>query len=177
MITLAFKDIFKDYSEFKAFTDKFKLYEEVEETAEAFNKHIYYTLKMRYGGCAVAYDIVEEFKAEFGLAYNQYFKLYLKKQDILEKIYKLTEEDFILLNQSLNNLSNNPNYQTNDAWEVLDYISIQNRSKSTSNKLQAYLLALRTLPDAQINAMLEAFDYLWLDILDSDTEYFYNKEK
>ena len=41
MITLAFKDIFKNYNEFKAFTDKFKLYEAIEETAEAFNKHIY----------------------------------------------------------------------------------------------------------------------------------------
>lgn len=176
MITLTFKDIFKDYSEFKNFTDLFALYSQEEATAETFNKHIYYTLKMRYGGCAVAYDTVEEFKAEFGIAYNQYFKLYLKKQDLLEKIYRLNEDDFILVNQSLNNLSNNPNYNTNDAWEILNYTSIQNRSKSTSNKLQAYLLALRTLPDAQINAMIEAFDYLWLDILDTDTQYFYNKE-
>lgn len=176
MITLTFKDIFKDYSEFKNFTDLFALYSQEEATAETFNKHIYYTLKMRYGGCAVAYDTVEEFKAEFGIAYNQYFKLYLKKQDLLEKIYRLNEDDFILVNQSLNNLSNNPNYNTTDAWEILNYTSIQNRSKSTSNKLQAYLLALRTLPDAQINAMIEAFDYLWLDILDTDTQYFYNKE-
>lgn len=174
MITLTFNEAFPDYEAFKVFTDNFKLY--TDDIGEAFNKHLYYGLKYRFSNCSLAYETLEEFKAEFGLAYNQYFKQYLIKQDLIDKMYSLKEDDYLLINKSISNLSNNPNYITNDPWELLDFTSVQNRNKSESNKLQAYLLALRSIPDAQINAMLDAFSYLWLDILDNEDIYLYEKE-
>lgn len=173
MRTLTFNQVFKDYETFKVFTNQFKLYDEADTTAEAFNKHIYNVLRLHYNDCAIAYETTDEFKAEFAIAYCQYFYLFLQKEKLLKEIYKLTTDDYILIGQNLSNISNNPNYITKDPWELLDFTSIQNRSRSTSNKLQAYIVALRTLPDAQINALIEGFDYLWLDLLDSENEYYY----
>lgn len=169
IVTLSFSDVFKDYDEFKKFTDDFKLYENNDAVAENFNKSLFYNLYNKYMGVSLAYTSEDEFCAEFGIAYQNYFRLFLQKKKMIDKLYNLTDEDFVLISESIANYSNNPNYNTQDPWEELTFISNQNRGRAKMGKFTAYLNALRTMPDAQIDYMLGKFDYLWLDILPTET--------
>lgn len=174
MTTLCFKDVFVNgYEDFKVFTDDIGLYNAEDIVAEEFNKHLYYTLYNRYVGVDLAYDTVDLFLAEFGIAYQQYFKQFLIKKKLTEELYKLDLKDFEILTESIANFSNNPNYVNTDAWETLKYISQQQRGRAKAGKLTAYINAIRVMPDAQIDAMLKQFDYLWLDILPTDLVYLY----
>lgn len=179
MITLTFKDIFESYEKFKEFTDAFGLYvsdptsEDFDEFAETFNQHIYYVLYNRYVGCSVAYDTEDLFLAEFGIAYQQFFNQFLYKKKLTDELYKLSLDDLSIVSESLNNFSNNTNKLTTDAWELLNYVSQQSRGRAKSGKLITYINALRQMPDAQIGAMIQAFDYLWLDILPTENIYLY----
>ena len=179
VITLTFNDIFKDYTAFKAFTDTLSLYngdstsQDYDAFAESFNQHIYYVLANRYSNCNLAYDIEDDFIAEFGVAYQQFFKQFLQKKKLTDEIYKLTLDDYLIASESMNNFTNNPNYITQDAWETLTYISQQSRGRAKAGKLLGYINALRQMPDAQIDAMIKAFDYLWLDILPTKNIYLY----
>lgn len=175
MTTLCFSDIFKSYADFKTFTAQFKLYEANNQTAEAFNQHLYNCLANRYFNQSLAYDTPEEFKAEFAIAYNQYFQKFLTKQNILAEIYNLTIDDYTILSESISNFSNNPNYINQDAWETITYISNQQRGRAKAGKLIGYINALREMPDAQIDAMLKSFDYLWLDILGNEDYYLFTR--
>ena len=173
MMTLSFKEIFPDYETFKLFTDEFSLYQMDDAIAESLNQSIYYNLYNKYLNCNIAYDTEDEFCAEFGIVYQQYFREFLQKKKLIDEIYKLKLDDFLIISESVSNYSNNPNNTTTDPWQVLDYISNQNRGRASMGKLTAYLNALRTMPDAQINYMLNKFDYLWLDIIPTETRYFY----
>lgn len=173
-ITLTFSDCFKDYAEFKKYTADFALYDENDSIAEEFNKHLFYTLYNHYLGVALAYDTTDYFSAEFGIAYQQYFKLFLEKRKLVNEIYKLSYDDLAILSESISNNSNNPNYLNKDAWELLTYTSNQVRSRAKSGKFITYLNALRQLPDMQTGAMINAFDYLWLDLIPTQNFYLFD---
>lgn len=173
MTGLCFKNVFANYDKFKEFTSQFNLYEDSDQLAESFNKHIYYCLLLRYNKCLIAYDTIDEFKAEFTLAYNQIFLQYLKKNKILKNIYSLSLDDFEIISENINNFSNNPNYETTDPWELIEFTSTQGRGRNKAGKLQAYINALRNLPDLQIDALINTFDYLWLNYIETDKEFYY----
>lgn len=173
MRTLCFDEIFTSYENFKAYTDELALYDSSDIFGEAVNEQIYYLLYNHYLGCAIAYNTEDEFCAEFGIAYQQYFKQFYAKKKQLENIYSLTAEDLQIISEALSNFANNPNYKTGQPFEMLDFTSQQTRGRTKAGKLQAYLNALQVMPDAQINDLIKKFDYLWLDILEINDVYFY----
>lgn len=173
MEILCFSTIFENYEQFKEFTSQFSLYKAEDSFAEVINREIFYVLYNRYLGVQIAYDTPDEFLAEFGIAYQQYFIQYKAKKDALKEIYKLTAEDYEIVSESVSNFSNNPNSKQVDPFELLIYTTTQQRGRAKVGKLQAYINALRSLPDAQINMMIAKFDYLWLDLLYTENEYLY----
>lgn len=176
MITLCFNEIFPDYATFKEFTKQFNLYETTDVLAETINTKLYYLLYNRYIGCSLAYDTEEEFTAEFGIAYMEYFMQFYARQKVLTDIYKLTDEDYLIMGESLNNYSSNPNYTQTDPFEYIKFTTNQSRGRTKNNKLVAFINALRSQPDAQLNNVINKFDYLWLDLLDTENIYLYNKK-
>ena len=77
------------------------------------------------------------------------------------------------MSEDVTNASNSPNEIKSKPFELLDFITTQNRSRAKSNKLAAYIMALRNMPDAQIDAIIDKFDYLWLDILSTEDLFLY----
>lgn len=169
--TLCFSDIFEDYSQFKEFTDQFELVESADD--DLINQKIYYCLLNRYGESSIAYLTAGEFCGEFGIAYMNYFKKIKQQQKILQDIYNLDADDFEILSESQTNMSNHPNANTSDPFELLNFTSSQARGRSRVNKLTAYINALRNMPDLQLDYMIKQFDYMWLDILESNNIYYY----
>ena len=173
MQTLCFNEIFENYDEFKEYTDELALYEDTDTFAESLNELIYYLLYNHYLGVAVGYNTEDEFCAEFGIAYQQYFKQFKMKQQMLQNIYSLTNDDLEIISEALSNFANNPNNLTSSPFELLDYTSSQTRGRTKAGKLQAYINAMNIAPDAQLNDLIKKFDYLWLDILDGDDVYLF----
>lgn len=173
MQTLCFNEIFKNYDEFKEYTDELALYDDSDTFAESLNQMIYYLLYNHYLGCSIAYNTEDEFCAEFGIAYQQYFKQFKMKQENLQRVYNLTAEDLEIVSEALSNFTSNPNDITNAPFELLNYTTNQTRGRTRAGKLQAYLNALQIAPDAQLNDLIKKFDYLWLDILDGDDIYLF----
>ena len=173
MITLTFKEIFPTYEDFEEYIKTLNIYNETDTGAKMLCQKIYYLLYNRYINIALAYTTADEFLAEFGIVFLQYFKQFLQKEKVLEEIYKLDFEDYAMINESISNFSNNPNTKTADPFELITFTSNQNRGRTKSNKLIAYINALRNLPDAQIDYIISKFDYLWLDILDNEDIYYY----
>lgn len=171
--TLCFNDIFESYEDFSSYTSQFALYDpKTEPIGELLNKRIFYCLSARYVGHGVAYDTVDEFTAEFGIAYQEYFKLFMQKEMILEKIHELQGDDYLILAESLSNTSKAPNTLQTDPFELLTYTSLQSRGRTKAGRLQGFITALRTLPDAQLNYLIARFDYLWLDVIETDKIYY-----
>lgn len=173
MQTLTFKEIFPNYTTYKEYTDNLGLYASDDTDAELLNQRIFYLLYNRYLDTAVAYNTPDSFLAEFGIVYLEYFTQFLTKQNVLKEIYKLTSEDYLIVGESISNYANNPNYEQTDPFEFLTYTSNQTRGRTKSNKLIAYVNALRNLPDGQINYMISKFDYLFLDILETEDIYYF----
>ena len=166
MITaLSFLDVFENYDAFKDFTDVIGLYPDTDTVSEAFNQSIYWNIVNRYGDTDVNYYEGEPFKAEFTIAYKQYFKQFLSKKKIVDATNGITLDDYQIISESLSNFSNNPNKLRTDPWELLTYTSQQQRGRAKAGKLTAYINALRQMPDAQIDAFLDKIDYMWSNLL------------
>lgn len=167
MITaLSFLDIFEDYQSFKDFTDTIGLYDDQQDTvSETFNQSIYWNIVNRYGNTDVNYYEEDPFKAEFTIAYEQYFKQFLSKKKIVDATNGISLDDYQIISESLSNFANNPNTLTTDPWELLTYTAQQQRGRAKAGKLTAYINALRQLPDAQIDAFLDKIDYMWSNLL------------
>lgn len=168
---LTFDLIFKNLDEYDAFVNQFNLILSPDD--KAISDSIYYLLRNRYAGCAVAYDTVDLFLAEFGIVYTQYFRQYCEKKKTITDIYKLTDDDYAIVAESMTNVSNSPNYNTTEPWQVLEFISNQSRGRTKASKVVAVYNKLRQLPDAQVDYIISKFDYLWLDILPSENIYTY----
>ena len=162
MITaLSFLDVFEDYNTFKAFTDTIGLYPATDTVAEAFNQSIYLNICNRFQNIDLNYYEEDPFKAEFSIAYQQYFKQFLSKKKIVDATNGITLDDYQIISESLSNFANNPNTVTSDPWELLTYTAQQQRGRAKAGKLTAYITALRQMPDAQIDAFLERISYMW----------------
>lgn len=171
--TLCFKDVFGNYEKFKEYTDTFGLYQNDNAVAEIFNQNLFYNLYNRYVGCSLAYDTVDLFLAEFGIAYQQYFNELLRRSEVVNTIHRLSLDEMSILQENIANFSNNPNAIISDPWALINYTTTQSRGRSQLGKLPAYLNALRNMPDAQWYYILGKFDYMWLDIIPSEEKFFF----
>ena len=66
-------------------------------------------------------------------------------------ISALDNSDLAIIGENLTNASDNPNNKPTSVREQLDYITQQNWSMSTTNKMQAYLEAVDSMPELQID--------------------------
>lgn len=175
MITaLSFLDVFEDYNSFKAFTDTIGLYPSTDTVAEAFNQSIYLNICNRFQNIDLNYYEEDPFKAEFSIAYQQYFKQFLSKKKIVDATNGITLDDYQIISESLSNFANNPNTVTTDPWELLTYTAQQQRGRAKAGKLTAYITALRQMPDAQIDAFLERISYMWTLLVEESELCGYN---
>ena len=177
--TITFKQIFESVEDWEQWCDNLHIYDSTDATAKALRTEIYYLLYNRYLGVGVAYDYPDLFCAELGIAMKEYFTQFLKHTKIVGDIYNLTSADYTELGTAIMNYANNPNYNTSsntDDWAFIKYISNQTRTKNNANKLSAYINALRSMPDLQINAFLKKVDYMWLNIIPRQKVIFYEEE-
>ena len=70
---------------------------------------------------------------------------------LIKAISDLTTDDLVIIGENLTNASDNPNNKPTDVRAQLDYITQQNWNMATTNRMQAYLEAVDSMPDLQID--------------------------
>ena len=177
-ITFYFTDLLKDFSEFKDFCKEIPL---DYESLSAFDKDImeacYNLLVRRYGHANVRYTTPEAFYNQLAIIFDDEFKRYAKRLYIIGEAYKLTLDDYVELNRAIQNYANNPNDEVSAPLEPLSYISSQTFMANLSNKLQAYLVAIDTIPTNYNEEFLRSFKGLFMNIIPNETILYKDKEE
>lgn len=166
-LTFLFKNIFKDYDSFKDFLIEEEIY--TADEYQEIHKWLFKVLFREYSDSSVMYDTINGFKADFANRYYDYFLRIKKTKDLIEKINNITDEELLIINESINNISNNDNSFESDIRKPLTYISSQNFSTATNNKLESYVKAINNMQTLQIKYILGVFRDLFI--------YIYNKEE
>ena len=170
--TFYWQEIFPDYDTFKTFIYTLNLYNPITDSiSEEFNQYIYGILSRQYYNNNVRYDSIEAFKMAFATAYINNFQLLKKRKELLNLQYGLTATDFEIISKSLVNSAYNPNNVPEDPLQPIDYVSAQNYSVGYINKLNAYIQALNSLQDLDIEYIIRKFDYLFIQELPESEEY------
>lgn len=168
--TFLFKDLLPDYATYKDYV-KTELGLDIDlATAEdqAIHEHCYNILYKRYCLDNVRYPSPQAFYSEFAIALDDSLKQYLKRYKLIQKAYALTDADLTELNRAIQNYANNPNTAPTNPLDPLEYISSQTLQVNKSNKLQAYLLAIESLPSQYDEDFLNKFKYLFIQIFNKD---------
>lgn len=168
-MTFYFSDLLPDFETFKAYCNDIPIkYTDLSAFDKDIMEHCYNLLLRRYGHANVRYTTPEAFYNAFAIPFDDEFKRYCKRMYIIGEAYKLTLEDFAELNRAISNYANNPNDEVSTPLAPLSYISSQTFMANISNKLQAYLVAIDTLPSNYDEEFLSHFRNLFINIIPND---------
>lgn len=165
-ITFKFKDLLPSLEAFKVFASESGIdIDNMTASDISILEHTYYLLYRRYGLSNVRYTTPEAFYSELAITFNDELNRYNKRYNIIQDAYKLSSDDLVILNKAISNYANNPNDEVESPLEPLSYISSQTFNANLSNKLQAYLLAIESLPTQYDEDFLKAFKHLFINII------------
>lgn len=152
--TYFFKDILPDLDTFKEFLAE---YTTVDNT-DTFNNYCYKFIFNRFCNSNIKYDTPDAFCRHFGITYENVFDQFKVRQDIINKSYNLSDDEYILARQVIINNSLNDNLPApNPLDEPLEYISNQNASRETMSKIDGYIHAIYKLTDNLLDEFLDEF--------------------
>ena len=105
--------------------------------AETLNyfKYVYKILFRHYCNSNVQYLTPDEFKLDLANDLENVWAKFKKRKELVEKIYNLTDDEILKINNTLSNQANNPNDAPDDPTQPLNYISAQVYSQLNDNKL------------------------------------------
>lgn len=169
-ITFYFQSLIPNFNAFKVFCSEIPIdYESLSNIEKDALEHCYNLLMRRYGHANVRYTTPEAFYNALAIPFEDEFKRYAKRIYIIGEAYKLTLDDYAELNRSIQNYANNPNDEVSNPLDPLNYISSQTLMANLSNKLQAYLVAIDTLPSQYDEEFLSHFKGLFMNIIPNET--------
>lgn len=152
-LTFKFKDVFPNETAFLTFITTYGVKETLPAASddEKFAKYLYKILFRRYMNSSIQYDMPSEFCNGLAETLEIIFDKYKRNKQLITAIGQLDDESLTIIGENLMNASDNPNNMPSNVREQLDYITQQNWSMSTTNKLQAYIEAIDSMPEMQIN--------------------------
>lgn len=140
----------------------------------AFDLWFYSQMDRLYFGRSINYDMPNVFIKRLRLLYANILQLYMRKKELIEATYNLTNEELELINKSVTNSAHNPNVEAEDPTAPLPFVSDQTYSEFSNSKIQSYLFALQSIVDIDIVGMFHhqngglSIDSLFSNIADSD---------
>lgn len=151
-LTFKFKELFTNELDFLTFLTSYGVKDSPLSTAdENFGKYLYKILNRRYYNSDVQYDTPDDFYYSLAETLETIFDKYKRNKSLIAAIVALSDDDLSIIGENLMNASDNPNNKPSSVREQLDYITQQNWSMATTNKMQAYLTAIESMPELQID--------------------------
>lgn len=156
--TFYFENIIPDYDTWQGIMEQESFIDYTDATQSAFDNFVYKLVSRRYTHCNIRYSTPEPFICELVNVYQNKFAQFLKEKNIIDEMYQLTNEELVLLNNTLSNVANNPNDAPTDPLQPLQYISAQTYTQANDNKLRAYFNALNSIPNLNTYKFLRSSD-------------------
>lgn len=173
-ITIFYKNVFSSLDDFKTFISEYTSLDK-DNTLHEF---LYKRLLNKFCNENINYPTIESFKRCFAITYEDNFKQYEFRKNIIDKMYNLTESELVEVNRQIQNIALNNNELLDSSKDPLDvsinFISHQNTSKATQNKLEAYIAAISGVTTQLLNDMLERFRKHFM-VVYFNPQYMYHK--
>lgn len=159
-INPSFKQIFPDWLDFKKYLQDYIIYFDKEELTD--NKILtYYTLLFRqYANSNIAYDR-DIFLDKLSLLIAENFREFFKVKELLELLHSVELDELLLGMESITNIAENPNIQT-DKDTIVNYIGTQSRVRSKENIVDRVYTLVDRLRVNEV--MIEVYKYMDLFI-------------
>lgn len=162
-LTMYFKQLFPDLDTFETIAAEYSNIDLTDTTNQTFAAYLYDILFKRFHNSNTAAETPEDFYASFFLTFDDIFKKYQEQLDLIDKVYALTDDDILVISEVLTNASSNPNTVPTDPWEMINYVSAQTRGRNKTNKLVAYMQAIRELPARHTAEILRDFGTMFIE--------------
>jgi len=167
-LTFYFEDVFKDDTDFNQFLTDFNI---TLPTGITYTD-LYNLFLDKYVNCSIAYDTKEVFKHRFKMILVDNLNEYVRRKAIIDKLYSLTDDELIVMNEYIRNYANNPNISVTDVFEELPYITQQENSQQRLSKLDAYASYLNFILPYGNKEFLNKFDKLFKQIFIREVEIY-----
>lgn len=144
--TFYFNDIFQSYEDWKNATTLLNIVNYDDTSESEFDVKCFNLLMLQFGKQNIRYSEPDSFVCQLMIIYDDKFKQFKKEKELINKLYKLTDDELIQINELLTNMANNPNTEISNPKKPLEYISAQTYQTTNDSKLKAYLMALNNVP-------------------------------
>ena len=157
--TYTFEDVFSNYNEWQEYFTLAGIIDYEKPEDAKFDEYCYKILSRHFTHQNIRYMEIEAFLLELTNVYESKFYQFKRQKEMLDKMYSLTDNDLLELEQYLNNVANNPNDDIQDPKKVLNFVSAQTYSQKLGNKLEQYLKALNEIPALNIYKFINESTY------------------
>ena len=157
--TYTFENIFSNYDEWKEYFELTEIIDYNNMDDALFDKYCYNILARHFTHQNIRYLEIDAFLLELTNVYQSKFYQFKRQKEMLDKMYSLTDNDLLELEQYINNVANNPNDDIQDPKKVLNFVSAQTYSQKIGNKLEQYLKALNDIPSLSIYKFINDAEY------------------
>ena len=148
--TFYFNDIFEKYDDWKSVMSDNGIVDYTDSASALFDERCYNLIAWQFGKQNIRYSEPDAFISQLLLIYSEKFNKFKKEKEIIDKIYKLNDDELILVQELLTNMANNPNTEVSDPKKPMQYISAQTYQSTNNSKLKSFLMALNTMPSNNI---------------------------
>lgn len=179
-LTFYFQDIFPTYEEWKYTVESEGIvnYEDTEQAS--LDEYCYKLLSRQYHNCNIRYSTINDFLgALFNVYANKFFQ-FKRELELTKKLYALTEQELLQVNEALSNNARNPNNLVDDPTLPVKWFGEQVYSSLKGSKLDTYLKSLENLPSLRIFKFFErsgeemGFNDLFMQVLPNQKFYYEN---
>lgn len=148
--TFYFNDIFEKYDDWKSVMSDNGIVDYTDSASALFDERCYNLIAWQFGKQNIRYSEPDAFISQLLLIYSEKFNKFKKEKEIIDKIYKLNDDELILVQELLTNMANNPNTEVSDPKKPMQYISAQTYQSTNNSKLKSFLMALNNMPSNNI---------------------------
>lgn len=152
--TFYFSDIFPDLQSFANFCDTYGVLQSGKPGVWEFMNYSYKLLSRAFWHANIRYTDPNDFCRAFANVLENRFEQYKKQKELIDKFYKLTDDEILIVRESISNISDNPNTKPDDPRKPLEYISSQSFSSLTNSKVKGYLQAINSIPSLRIDEFI-----------------------
>lgn len=173
VMTIKYKDCLKD-NDYEIFFDGSSIYDTVlvenGNISLSFSQsELYPFLKAahtRFSNAEIAYDTKEIFKHKFAQKLLNIMNNYIFKRKLLNKAYRLSDDELETVNSTLAQIANNPTELNTDGLTTpLTFFDQQTGTKTRENKLNAYIKAFTLMRNDIIEDFLNEIKPLFYTVL------------
>jgi len=171
---LTFKEIFPKWTDFKQFIIDYSIYYPA-NTYDDAKILIYYTLLYRnFANSHTAYDN-EIFNEMLSLTIAENFREFFIIRNLLDLVASKNVNDLIVGIESINNVAENPNIDTNKD-SIINYVGVQTRSTSKENIVDRVYALIPKITIPEIKNEIQKYGYLFLKIIPR-TEWLFEEDE